>query len=183
MKISVISDTHGSLLGWQDSSFITSISDAIIHCGDIFNHGPGNPLPEKYNPKQLLGILNSLEKQLLIVKGNCDSEIDQKMLNFPISYPFFIYQIDKMKIFVTHGHLFTEEELFSLSKKWQLDILITGHTHQCKLERYPNCIWLNPGSPSIPKEVPSVALIDTDKQVIEIFNIKTKNIICSSPFL
>jgi len=184
MKISVVSDTHGSLQGWEPEDCITSVTDSIIHCGDLFNHGPGNPIPEKYAPKELLEKFNSIEKQLLVVKGNCDSEVDQKMLNVPITYPFLILQIDRTRILASHGHLFKEEEIISLSKKWHLNIIITGHTHKWKLETHGNFIWLNPGSTSIPKDSPSsFSLIDTDKRIVKVFNLNTKEILAECPFL
>ncbi|MCK9265891.1 phosphodiesterase [bacterium] len=181
MKISVISDTHGSVAGWEEANFITSSSDLIIHCGDILNRGK-NPSPEQYYPEELADIINNLEKQVLLITGNCDSEIDTKMINIPLSYPFLFCVIENIRILATHGHLFSEEEILLLAKKWKIDIMITGHTHQWKLEKHSDCVWINPGSPSIPRGEPSVALVDTPKRIIQIFNTQTKNIIATLSF-
>lgn len=182
MKITVISDTHGSLLGWEAAQFIVSKSEAVIHCGDIFNHGPGNPLPEKYSPKSLLDIFNSFDKPLLVAKGNCDSEVDEKLLDIPVSYPYVICQVDNTRILATHGHLFSEEQLLSISRKWKVDILLTGHTHKWKIEKHGHLLWINPGSPSIPKEAASSAFIDTGNATAQVFNLITKQVIGETSF-
>mgnify|MGYP001175229403 CR=1 FL=1 len=182
MKITVISDTHGSLSGWESAHFLISVSKSVIHCGDILNHGPGNPLPEGYNPKALLNTLNGLGKQVLPVKGNCDSEVDQNMLAHPLSYPFLFIQLGDIRLLASHGHLWGKEEMVSISEKWSINILITGHTHQWKIEKHAGFTWLNPGSPSLPKNGPSAALIDTEKSVISVYNLKTREILDESPF-
>jgi len=182
MKIGVISDTHGSVKGWEDAWKVIKDTDIIIHCGDILNHGPGNPLPENYSPKKLVEILNSLQIPLLIVKGNCDSEVDQLFLNYPFSSPFLLCQLDSIRIVASHGHLFKEEEWISLGEKWKVDILISGHTHLWKVERKDNLAVLNPGSPSLPKNEPTVAVIETDSRKIEIFNIQTTALITQLTF-
>ena len=172
MKIGIISDTHGSVAGWEKSWKILKNSDIIIHCGDLFNHGPGNPIPEKYNPKELLNIFNNLNKPILISRGNCDSEVDQTFLNIPLAYPFLFYQINNLRILVSHGHIFKKDEWIELGKKWKINFLISGHTHIPLLEKVENIIILNPGSPSLPKEkIPTCAMIDTDEGDIKIYNL------------
>lgn len=171
MKIGVISDTHGSLEGWEKAWKILKNTDLIVHCGDLFNHGPGNPIPERYNPKELLNIFNNLDKQVLIVKGNCDSEVDQTFLNLPMSFPFLFFQINNFRFLASHGHIFKKEEWIKLGKNWKIDILISGHTHIPNLERIENLIILNPGSPSIPKENPTVAIISLKDKKVEIFDL------------
>ncbi len=178
MKIGVISDTHGSLGGWEKCWEIIKGSDIIIHCGDLFNHGPGNPIPEKYSPKELLDIFNNLNIPILISKGNCDSEVDQTFLNIPLSHPFLFYQFNNLRILVSHGHIFKKEEWFELGKKWKVNILISGHTHIPLLEKKENIIILNPGSPSLPKEkIPTCSIIDIIEKSIEIFNLLDYSII------
>lgn len=172
MKIGIISDTHGSLLGWELAWKILENSDIIIHCGDLFNHGPGNPIPEKYSPRELLNILNNLNKPVLIARGNCDSEVDQTFLNIPICYPFLLYQIENLRIIASHGHIFKKEEWIEIGKKWKINILISGHTHIPVLEKIDELIILNPGSPSIPKEkIPTCAEIDLSQKTIQIFDL------------
>ena len=176
MKIAVISDTHGGLHGWESALFLVSKAETVIHCGDIFNSGY-NPLPEKYEPQNLLNALNRMEKEFFAVEGNCETYGDRKMLEVPMAYPYLAFKVDKTRILATHGHLFREEELISLAKRWNIDILLTGHTHRWKIEKHENFIWLNPGSASIPKGEPSAALIDTDISMFQVFNLDTKEII------
>ncbi|HDD64561.1 MAG TPA: phosphodiesterase [Firmicutes bacterium] len=182
MKIGIISDTHGSVKGWENAWKIIKDTDIIIHCGDILNHGPGNPLPEGYSPKKLVEILNGVKIPLLIVKGNCDSEVDQLFLDYPLSFPFLFSQIGQLRILSSHGHIFKEEEWLSLGKKWKIDILISGHTHLWKVEKKENAVILNPGSPSLPKKEPTVAVVDESLRKIEIFNVETGKVINSLLF-
>jgi putative phosphoesterase len=178
MKIGIVSDTHGSILGWRRSFEIFKDCDIIIHAGDIFNHGPGNPIPEEYNPKELLNILNNLNKPILISKGNCDSEVDQMLLDIPLAYPFLLYQLNELKILVSHGHLFKKEEWVEIGKRWKVNILISGHTHMPLIEKIENLILVNPGSPSLPKEkVPTCGKIDLEEKNIKILNILDKSIL------
>lgn len=177
MKIGVISDTHGSVLSWEKSWEILKNSDIIIHCGDLFNHGPGNPLPEKYSPKELLNIFNNLKIPLLISKGNCDSEVDEFFLNIPLSYPYLFYQINEIRILCSHGHIFKKDQWIEIGKKWKINILISGHTHIPVIEKMENILILNPGSPSLPKEkIPTCAEIDPDRKIVKIFNILDNSI-------
>lgn len=178
MEIGVISDTHGSLGAWEKSWQILKNSDIIIHCGDLFNHGPGNPIPEKYSPKELLNIFNNLQIPILISKGNCDSEVDQTFLNIPLASPFLFFQINNLRILVSHGHIFKEKEWIELGKKWKVNVLISGHTHIPILEKIENIIILNPGSPSLPKEkIPTCAIIDLNERLIKIHNLLDQSII------
>lgn len=172
MKIGIISDTHGSVGGWEKAWRILKESDLIVHCGDLFNHGPGNPVPEKYNPKELLNIFNTLDKPILIAKGNCDSEVDQTFLNIPMANPFLFFQINDIRFLVSHGHIFKKDEWINLGEKWKVNVLISGHTHIPNLENTGKLIILNPGSPSIPKEKPTVALLSLEEKKVEIFELE-----------
>lgn len=178
MKIGVISDTHGGLWGWERSWEVLKNSDYIIHCGDLFNHGPGNPIPEKYSPKELLNIFNNINLPLFIAKGNCDSEVDQTFLNLPISYPFLFLNINEIRILVSHGNLYKKEEWINLGMKWKIKFLILGHTHIPLIEKIDNLILLNPGSPSLPKEnIPTCAEINLKSNLIKIYNLTNFSIL------
>ncbi|MGB9678107.1 MAG: phosphodiesterase [Candidatus Ratteibacteria bacterium] len=183
MKIGVISDTHGSLDGWEKGWEIIKDSDIIIHCGDLFNHGPGNPIPERYSPRELLDLFNNLKTPLLISKGNCDSEVDQTFLNIPLASPFLFYQINNFRFIVSHGHVFKKEEWIELGKKWKVNFLISGHTHIPLLEKIENIIILNPGSPSISKEkIPTCSMIDLIERSVKIYNLLDQSIIKKENF-
>ena len=166
MRIGVISDTHGVLKSWHDvSKGVFSEADLVIHAGDIFYHGTKNPLPEGYDTIALAQAINDYPRPLIICKGNCDSEVDQLVVDIPIQSPYLVCQFDGLKLLVHHGHLLTEAEVERLVSRWDFGICISGHTHIPRLEQKENVLFLNPGSPSLPKGdgTPTVALIETSE--------------------
>jgi len=176
MKIGVIADTHGDLVGWRTvMEKIFSDVDMIIHAGDLFNYGPRNPVPEGFAPGDLVQEMNSLEIPLVVVRGNCDSEVDDSVVNFPVQSPFALVQLGSLRIVVNHGDKLSDEEKLNLAKRWRANIFISAHTHRPKLAREGDVVFLNPGSPSLPKESPTVALVeDTDGEVeIKIIDVET----------
>lgn len=180
MKIGVMSDTHGDLAGWRKvmEEIFTDV-DIIIHAGDLFNYGPRNPVPAGFAPGELVQEMNSLEIPLVAVKGNCDSDVDDSVVNFPLQAPFALVQLGSLRIVVNHGDKMSDEEKVNLAKRWQANIFISGHTHRPKLAREGDIVFLNPGSPSLPKENPTVALIEeTDGEVeIKIIDVETGKVI------
>lgn len=173
MKIGVISDTHGSLSAWEQAlAGPLKDVDLILHAGDVLYHGPRNPLPEGYQPATLAEMINSCKIPIMIAQGNCDSEVDQMVLNIPIQSPFFITDQPLGRIFVTHGHRYNPEQVTEHADRYNIDIWISGHTHIPVLEKQTNTIILNPGSCSLPKgEQPhrSVAVISSSQiQLIDL---------------
>lgn len=148
MKIFVISDIHGSIyyLNKALECFIKEEADYILILGDILYHGPRNPLPKDYNPKLVAKKLNLYKNKIIALRGNCDSEVDQILLEFPIMSDFTNLFLGGKRIFATHGHLFTENKL----PIGQGDILISGHTHLPLAEK-KNIYIFNPGSITLPK--------------------------------
>lgn len=174
MKIGVISDTHGSFSAW-DKAYARYLSqtDLIIHCGDVLYHGPRNPLPAGYDPGALLEKINALEKPLLLVRGNCDAEVDQMVLDFPLEAPYAHLFTGDYRILVHHGHL----ELPAKAKK-SYDLIISGHTHCPGIKEEDGVIYLNPGSPALPKDegkTPTLAVID-GRQIV-ILNLETGEVV------
>ncbi len=164
MRIGVISDTHGGLKSWQEvTKGVFSEADLIIHAGDIFYHGIRNPQPEGYDTIALAQEINNFRTPLIICKGNCDSEVDQLVVDIPIQSPYLFLQFDNLRILVHHGHLFTDEEILRLASRWKFGICISGHTHIPRLEQQKNVLFLNPGSPALPKGdgTPTVGVIET----------------------
>ena len=164
MRIGVMSDTHGGLKSWHDvSKGVFSEADLVIHAGDIFYHGIKNSQPEGYDTSALAQAINDYPRPLIFCKGNCDSEVDQLVVNIPIQSPYLVCQFDGLKLLVHHGHLLTEEEVERLASRWDFGICISGHTHIPRLEQQGNVLFLNPGSPALPKGdgIPTVALIET----------------------
>jgi len=151
MKIFVASDIHGSAYYCRLllEKFKQESADRILLLGDILYHGPRNDLPREYAPKQVIELLNPLKEKLFCVRGNCDTEVDQMVLNFPILADYCILPVGKKLIYATHGHIFNPDNLPPLSNG---DILLNGHTHVPKCTEYESYIYMNPGSVSIPKE-------------------------------
>ena len=121
----------------------------MILLGDILYHGPRNDLPEGYAPKEVISLLNPLKEKLLCVRGNCDTEVDQMVLDFPVMAEYAYICGDGLNIFATHGHKFNCDALPPLSDG---DILLHGHTHIPAFEKHERFTYVNPGSVSIPKD-------------------------------
>ncbi len=151
MKLLIASDIHGSayycgklLEAWKKEQ-----PDKLLLLGDILYHGPRNDLPKDYAPKQVISMLNDIKEEILCVRGNCEAEVDQMVLEFPVLADYCIlYEKDHM-IFATHGHIHNEKNVPPLKKG---DILLHGHTHVPGVWEHENYVYLNPGSVSIPKE-------------------------------
>lgn len=150
MKWLIASDIHGSL--YYGKKLIEQIQkeapDKIVFLGDILYHGPRNDLPNDYNPKELIKLLNEYKDKIISVRGNCDSEVDQMVLEFPIMADYMILTINDLTIFATHGHLYDVENIPFKG----IDVVLSGHTHVQKCDKYDNYVHMNPGSVSIPKE-------------------------------
>ena len=150
MKLMIASDIHGSayyckkmLERYQEEG-----AEKLLLLGDLLYHGPRNELPEEYAPKEVISMLNEMREELLCVRGNCDAEVDQMVLTFPILSDSMILYLDGHMVFATHGHIYNETSLPPLKTG---DILLHGHTHIQAMEDRGNYIYLNPGSVSIPK--------------------------------
>jgi len=151
MKLMIASDIHGSsdYCKLMLEAFEREKADRLLLLGDILYHGPRNDLPREYAPKEVLAMLNGMKDKILCVRGNCDTEVDQMVLEFPIMADYAVVMIGKHIIYATHGHNYNERNLPPLQKG---DILLNGHTHVPKYMAYENYVYMNPGSISIPKE-------------------------------
>lgn len=151
MKIMIASDIHGSAYYCKKmlDAYRKENADKLLLLGDLLYHGPRNDLPKEYNPKEVSAMLNDLSDEILCVRGNCDAEVDQLMLDFPILAEYCILYLNGRMIFATHGHHFNEETLPKLKKG---DILLNGHFHVPSCTDHGDYIYMNPGSVSIPKE-------------------------------
>ncbi len=151
MKLMIASDIHGSayFCAKMLKAYEKEQAQKLILLGDILYHGPRNDLPREYAPKEVIAMLNPRKEEILCVRGNCDTEVDQMVLEFPIMADYgFLYERGRM-IFLTHGHVFHEGHLPMLKKG---DILLHGHTHVPVCREHEDYLYLNPGSVSIPKE-------------------------------
>ena len=152
MKLMIASDVHGSALycGQMLEAYQREEADRLLLLGDILYHGPRNDLPEGYAPKEVIAMLNPMKENLLCVRGNCDTEVDQMVLAFPIMAEYCLLELPCTgTVFVTHGHVHNPHHLPPLK---QGDILLNGHTHIPAWEPFgEGNLYLNPGSVSIPK--------------------------------
>ncbi len=151
MKWLIASDIHGSAYycSMLLDAFAKEEADRLLLLGDILYHGPRNDLPKDYAPKEVIAMLSPLKDSILCVRGNCDTEVDQMVLPFPILAEYALLSTKKKLIFATHGHNFNNENLPSIKSG---DILLHGHTHVPVCEEHNSHIYINPGSVSIPKE-------------------------------
>ena len=144
------SDIHGSAYYCRKmlERFEKEQPEKLILLGDLLYHGPRNDLPKDYAPKEVIGMLNGIKKELLCVRGNCEAEVDQMVLEFPVLADYMVMFEAGHMFFITHGHLFNKEKVPMLKSG---DILIHGHTHIQAMEDCGDFFYINPGSVSIPK--------------------------------
>ena len=151
MKYMIASDIHGSahwcrrmIAAWEREE-----RPRLLLLGDILYHGPRNDLPEGYAPKEVISLLNPLRRSIFCVRGNCDTEVDQMVLPFPVMADYALLPLGARLIYATHGHHAGEDAPPPLCPG---DILLCGHTHVPKCADHGAFLYLNPGSVSIPKE-------------------------------
>ena len=145
------SDIHGSAYycGKLLEAYEREGADRLLLLGDILYHGPRNDLPKEYAPKRVIELLNAKKQDILCVRGNCDTEVDQMVLEFPLLADYGVICLENRVIYATHGHVYNEQKLPPLHPG---DILLHGHTHVPVCREHENYIYMNPGSVSIPKE-------------------------------
>ena len=148
MKIVIASDLHGSAFYAQKLMDICYKEDAdkLILLGDIYNHGPRNKLPKDYNPMKVAEILNGVKENLIVIKGNCDSEVDKMISEFSVVEDMVLLSGDK-SIYLTHGHVYNKDNM----PKTKFDAMIYGHFHTGFIEKIGETIVVNTGSLSLPK--------------------------------
>lgn len=151
MKWMIASDIHGSAYYCREllAAFEREGAQKLMLLGDVLYHGPRNDLPRDYAPKQVIEMLNAIKEKLLCVRGNCDTEVDQMVLNFPVLADYAVLAVGERMIYATHGHVYNEQKLPPLQKG---DVLLHGHTHVPKCTEHEDYLYINPGSVSIPKE-------------------------------
>ena len=151
MKLLIASDLHGSARCCREllEAFRREGADRLILLGDLLYHGPRNPLPEEYDTMAVTALLNGVADRLLCVRGNCDSEVDQMVLRFPMLADSALLYADGLTIFATHGHLHGPENPPPLGAG---EYLLCGHIHLPVRRDYGHFTYLNPGSLSLPKE-------------------------------
>lgn len=151
MKLMFASDIHGSAKYCRQliEAYEREKPDKLILLGDILYHGPRNDLPEEYAPKKVIEMLNPLANDIICVRGNCDTEVDQMVLDFPVLADYALIYADGHTMFLTHGHVYNRDNLPNIKEG---DILVNGHTHVPVFKKEQSYTYVNPGSVSIPKE-------------------------------
>lgn len=151
MKYLFASDIHGSAYYCRKllDAFREEQAERLVLLGDLLYHGPRNDLPREYAPKEVIALLNEHKNKIYAVRGNCEAEVDQMVLEFPVIADYCILSVDGRTFYATHGHIYNQDNLPPLQEG---DILIHGHTHVLKAQQMDGYILLNPGSVSIPKE-------------------------------
>ncbi len=147
MKFLIASDVHGSAFYAQKiiERFKAENADKIILLGDIYNHGPRNVLPLDYAPMKVAEILNGVKDNLIVIKGNCDSEVDTMISDFDF-LPHLLLVVEDKTVFLTHGHVYNKDVL----PKTDFDCLIYGHFHTGFIDKKLKT-FANAGSVSLPK--------------------------------
>lgn len=152
MKWMIASDLHGSAYYCRKmlETFEREGADRLFLLGDLLYHGPRNDLPREYAPKEVIPLLNGKKEKLLCVRGNCDAEVDQMVLEFPVLADYAVLPVGQRLIYATHGHIYHVKNLPPLAPG---DVLLHGHTHVPAWTEFgQGNLYLNPGSVSIPKE-------------------------------
>ena len=152
MKWMIASDLHGSAKYCRKmlEAFEREGADRLFLLGDLLYHGPRNDLPREYAPKEVIPLLNGKKEKLLCVRGNCDAEVDQMVLEFPVLADYAVLPVGQRLIYATHGHIYHVKNLPPLAPG---DVLLHGHTHVPAWTEFgQGNLYLNPGSVSIPKE-------------------------------
>lgn len=168
LKILYVADIHGSLYFANKAfeGFYRENADYIILLGDLLYHGPRNPLPKDYNPAQVANLLNKHKDKIIAVRGNCDSEVDQMVLSFPIMSDYSTILYNKRRLFITHGHIYNKDNLPPLSPG---DTLFYGHTHINEVIEKDSINIINLASITLPKEnhPHSYGILDNNRFLIK----------------
>ena len=169
MKYMFASDIHGSAYYCRKmlDAFEKEGAERLVLLGDLLYHGPRNDLPKEYAPKQVIPMLNAMKDKIYAVRGNCEAEVDQMVLEFPVMADYAILVLNGLTFFATHGHLFNQDQMPPLKAG---DILVHGHTHLLKAEKVNGHYILNPGSTSIPKGGNPATYAILDEQDFQIFD-------------
>jgi putative phosphoesterase len=157
MKCLIVSDIHGSAQAMEKiiGLYRSLNPDRLVLLGDLLYHGPRNPLPNGHGPQRVVELLNACKDAVIAVRGNCDAEIDRELLEFPCADDYALLADGDRTFFLTHGHLFHENNPPSRLKPG--DVFLSGHTHVWRLEERNGIVYCNPGSAALPKGPSPVA--------------------------
>jgi putative phosphoesterase len=168
MKLLILSDIHGSFKALEKTleAYGKENCSMIVLLGDVLFHEPQNSISRSPEIKKTIELLNSVSDKILAVRGNCDREVDQTVLHFPIMNEYRILFDGNRQLFLTHGHLFNKYNMPSLNKG---DIFACGHSHVAQIIERQGIIHFNPGSISMPREntLSSYGLYDGENLLVK----------------
>lgn len=166
MKLMIASDVHGSAKRCREmlDRFDEEEAGRLVLLGDLLYHGPRNDLPEEYDPKAVAQMLNGVKERLLCVRGNCDAEVDQMVLEFPMLAEYAVIAAKNRLVYLTHGHRANEQSPMPLGEG---DILLCGHTHIPKLAVHEKFVYMNPGSVTMEKPGASLSYMTYSNGLFE----------------
>lgn len=169
MKFLIASDVHGSAYNLKKVLDIANSEkvDKIVLLGDIFNHGPRNPLPEEYDPMQVATLLNDIKDEIIVIKGNCDSEVDTLISEFDFVDNSVIVSGGKT-VLCTHGHVYNKDSM----PKTKFSALIYGHFHTGFIEQIDGVTVANAGSISLPKNQTPKSFLILEEGKLELKDIE-----------
>lgn len=178
MKYFIVTDIHGSAYWAQRAvdKFAQVQADVMVLLGDVYNHGPRNPFPAEYAPQQVAKILSAAHDKLIVVKGNCDSEVDQMISSFTFVGDDVVF-CGGRRFYFTHGHIYNKDNLPHLAAG---DALFYGHFHKSEITVQNGVVCVNVGSPSLPKDGKTAYCVASENS-IEIFDFDDAPI-CSHKF-
>lgn len=172
MKYLIASDIHGSAKYAKEvlRIFEKEQADYLLLLGDLLYHGPRNPLPENYDPQEVADLLNSIAPKIIAVRGNCDAEVDQLLLDFPMMHDTNILPFPNRKIMLSHGHIYHDQHLPKSLVTG--DIFMFGHIHLPVLKEENGILIFNPGSVSMPKggHPNTYGILEDEKLFIKTFD-------------
>lgn len=177
-RIGIISDTHGSLKDTKDALRLFGAIDLLIHVGDVLYHGPRNPLPPGYGPKELAAYLEQWpDEAIVFVRGNCDADVDEMVLGHDLSCAVRVIDVGPVRILALHGYRESERARLELADRVDADLVVTGHTHVKVLRETQGRVLLNPGSTTLPKDGSrSAALLDLDAREIQMWDLDAETV-------
>ena len=176
MKLFVATDLHGSAYYTQKivNLFAASGADTLVLLGDVYNHGPRNPFPRDYAPMKVAEMLNAIAGKVIAVQGNCDSEVDRMISNFPIVADNILPFCGR-RLYFTHGHVYNKHNLPAVSAG---DVVFYGHFHTNEICEVQGVTCVNVSSASLPKDVASYCIVD--EHGVAIFDLDGNEILSKS---
>ena len=172
MKYLLVSDIHGCLPTLEKvlSFYDKNHCDMLCILGDILNYGPRNTIPEGINAPGIVAVLNKRAKDIIAVRGNCEAEVDQMLLHFPVLSDYTLIVDNGKKLFLTHGHIYNKENMPQAG----IDAIIYGHTHLWELSKQNSILIANTGSITFPKGGNEPTFMTYENGLFTVFNLNGK---------